>query len=77
VATIAVIDLRFNLKLVTIVIKYRQYGNYSDYIKQLHPMLLRHSNKDDRHRGEVKNQSNHLEAVETNGKARGTWYSKP
>jgi Fic family protein len=42
-----------------------------NYVKQMHAMLLRHSNKDDRHRGEYKTQSNHIEAFDTNGKSLG------
>lgn len=42
-----------------------------NYIKQLHATLLRHSNKDDRHRGEYKTQSNHIEAFDTFGKSLG------
>jgi Fic family protein len=42
-----------------------------NYVKQLHAMLLRHSNKDDRHRGEYKTQSNHIETFDTFGKSLG------
>ena len=53
------------------------FENFNDipltenYIKQLHAMLLRHSNKDDRHRGEYKTQSNHIEAFDPKGKSIG------
>lgn len=42
-----------------------------NYVKQLHAMLLRHSTKDDRHRGEYKTHTNHIEAFDTEGKSLG------
>ena len=42
-----------------------------NYVKQLHAMLLRHSSKDDRHRGEYKTHPNHIEAFDANGKSLG------
>jgi Fic family protein len=42
-----------------------------NYIKQLHGMLLRHSSKDDRHRGEYKNLPNNVEAFDANGRSVG------
>lgn len=42
-----------------------------NYIKQLHGMLLRHSTKDDRHRGEYKKVANHIEAFDADGKSVG------
>lgn len=42
-----------------------------NYVKQLHAMLLRHSNKDDRHRGEYKTHPNHIEAFDAKGKSLG------
>lgn len=42
-----------------------------NYVKQLHAMLLRHSNKDDRHRGEYKTHPNHIEAFDPEGKSLG------
>jgi len=42
-----------------------------NYIKQLHAMLLRHSNKDDRHRGVYKTHPNHIEAFDADGKSLG------
>ena len=53
------------------------FENFSDipvtdnYIKQLHTTLLRHSDKDDRHRGEYKKHSNSVEAFDTDGKSLG------
>lgn len=42
-----------------------------NYIKQLHTMLLRHSTKDARHRGEYKKQPNNVEAFDADGKSVG------
>jgi len=53
------------------------FENFSDipitdnYIKQLHTTLLRHSDKDNRHRGEYKKHSNSVEAFDTKGKSLG------
>jgi Fic family protein len=38
-----------------------------NYVKQLHAMLLRHATKDERHRGEYKKLSNHVEAFDPDG----------
>jgi Fic family protein len=42
-----------------------------NYIKQLHAMLLRHSSKDERHRGEYKKLPNNVEAFDANGRSVG------
>jgi Fic family protein len=42
-----------------------------NYLKQLHGMLLRHSKKDVRHRGQYKVLNNHVEAFGTNGESLG------
>jgi Fic family protein len=42
-----------------------------NYIKQLHAMLLRHSDKDTRHRGEYKKHSNSVEAFAPDGTSLG------
>jgi Fic family protein len=42
-----------------------------NYIKQLHAMLLRHSTKDERHRGEYKKLPNNVEALDADGKSVG------
>lgn len=42
-----------------------------NYIKQLHNILLRHSEKDHRHRGEYKKHSNNVEAFDDKGKSLG------
>ena len=38
-----------------------------NHIKQLHQVLLRHSAKDERHRGQYKTNSNHVAAFDENG----------
>ena len=53
------------------------FENYADipvtenYIKQLHSVLLRHSEKDIRHRGEYKKHSNSVKAFDPEGKSLG------
>jgi len=53
------------------------FENYSDipitenYIKQLHTILLKHSKKDNRHRGEYKKHANSVEAFDPEGKSLG------
>lgn len=42
-----------------------------NHVKQLHQMLLRHSSKDIRHRGEYKKLPNHVEAFDAEGKSLG------
>lgn len=42
-----------------------------NHIKQLHAILLKHSEKDIRHRGEYKKLDNHVVAIDTNGKEIG------
>ena len=42
-----------------------------NHMKQLHQLLLRHSSKDARHRGEYKKLPNHVEAFEENGGSLG------
>ena len=54
------------------------FENYEDipltenYIKQLHMVLLKHSTKDERHRGEYKKDSNRVAAYDSKGKEIGT-----
>jgi Fic family protein len=53
---------------------FQSHGEISlteNYIKQLHTMLLRHSTKDERHRGEYKKHSNSVEAFDETGKSIG------
>lgn len=42
-----------------------------NHMKQLHGLLLRHSSKDERHRGEYKKFPNHVEAFGADGKSKG------
>ncbi len=42
-----------------------------NHIKQLHAILLKHSSKDIRHRGEYKKLDNHVVAIDTKGKEIG------
>lgn len=42
-----------------------------NYIKQLHTILLRHTDKDTRHRGEYKKHPNNVEAFDSDGKSLG------
>lgn len=42
-----------------------------NYLKQLHAMLLRHSTKDERHRGQYKTLSNNVEAFNPDGTSIG------
>ncbi len=42
-----------------------------NHIRQLHQILLRHSSKDERHRGEYKKLDNHVVAVDDSGKEIG------
>jgi Fic family protein len=51
----------------TIFINFKDISITENYIKQLHSSLLRHSNKDERHRGEYKKHSNSVEAFDQLG----------
>ena len=59
------------------------YDNYSDiklsesYIKQLHQMLLKYSNKDERHRGTYKFLSNKVVATYPTGEQRTIFATEP
>jgi Fic family protein len=50
---------------------YEEIKLTDNYIKQLHTMLLKHSNKDERHRGQYKKLDNHVEAFDEIGKSLG------
>ncbi len=53
---------------------FESYGNIpisENHIKQLHQILLKHSSKDARHRGEYKKQPNNVEAFDADGKSVG------
>lgn len=54
------------------------FDNYNEiqltenYIKQMHGVLLRHSSKDERHRGEYKTDTNRVAAYDAGGREIGT-----
>jgi len=50
---------------------YRDIPITENHIKQLHQILLKHSTKDARHRGEYKKLSNNVEAFDADGKSIG------
>jgi Fic family protein len=50
---------------------YNEIPITENYIKQLHASLLRHSDKDTRHRGEYKKHSNSVEAFAPDGESLG------
>lgn len=50
---------------------YEEMSVTENHIKQLHGILLRHSSKDERHRGEYKKFQNHVEAFGPDGKSKG------
>ena len=55
----------------TIIDNFEHISITENYIKQLHISLLRHSGKDERHRGEYKKHSNTVEAFDEVGKSLG------
>lgn len=55
----------------TIFSNFEQIEITDNYIKQLHTILLRHSQKDQRHRGEYKIHSNSVEAFNEEGQSLG------
>lgn len=56
----------------TIFENYNEIPLTENYIKQLHQILLKHSTKDERHRGEYKTDSNRVAAYDADGKEIGT-----
>jgi Fic family protein len=50
---------------------YREIPLSENHVKQLHASLLKHSTKDERHRGEYKKFANHVEAFGSDGKSKG------
>ncbi len=50
---------------------YKDIPLTENHIKQLHGVLLKHSTKDDRHRGEYKKFANSVEAFGPDGKSKG------
>ena len=55
----------------TVFEHYPQIPITENYIKQLHATLLRHSDKDTRHRGDYKKHANNVEAFSPEGKSLG------
>ena len=55
----------------TVLKNFEHISISENYIKQLHTSLLRHSSKDERHRGEYKKHSNSVEAFDDTGKSLG------
>lgn len=55
----------------TIFGSYKEIHLSENHIKQLHGMLLKHSTKDERHRGEYKKFPNSVEAFASDGKSKG------
>lgn len=55
----------------TIFQHYAEIPLTENYIKQLHRDLLQYSEKDNRHRGEYKKHTNHVEAFDPEGKSLG------
>jgi len=50
---------------------WREIPLTENHIKQFHGILLKHSQKDERHRGNYKKLPNHVEAFDENGKSLG------
>jgi Fic family protein len=50
---------------------YEDLSMTENHIRQLHQILLRHSNKDERHRGDYKKLSNHVVAIDEQGREIG------
>lgn len=50
---------------------YEDMAITENHIRQLHQTLLRHSNKDERHRGDYKKLDNHVVAIDEHGKEIG------
>ena len=55
----------------TIFQAYEDMTITENHIRQLHQTLLRHSNKDERHRGDYKKLNNHVVAIDEHGKEIG------
>ncbi len=55
----------------TVFQHYTEIALTENYIKQLHRDLLQYSEKDNRHRGEYKTHTNHVEAFDAAGKSLG------
>ena len=55
----------------TVFQSYNDIPLTENYLKQFHAILLRHSHKDARHRGQYKTLNNHVEAFDANGQSLG------
>jgi len=55
----------------TVFVNWKEIPLSENHIKQLHNDLLKHSGKDERHRGEYKKLNNHVEAFDESGKSIG------
>jgi Fic family protein len=55
----------------TVFSSYEQLPLTENYIQQLHGILLKHSSKDERHRGRYKTLANHVEAFGPEGQSLG------
>lgn len=55
----------------TVFQSYDDISVTENYVQQLHAMLLRHSTKDERHRGRYKTLNNNVEAFDSEGKSLG------
>lgn len=53
---------------------YEDMAITENHIRQLHQTLLRHSNKDERHRGDYKKLDNHVIAIDEHGKEIGVLF---
>ena len=58
--------------LSTIFENYKEINLSENYIRQLHKILLSYTDKDERHRGEYKKDSNRVAAFDANGNEIGT-----
>ena len=59
----------------TVFAHFEDIAPRENQIQQLHRDLLRHSDKDERHRGEYKKLSNHVEAEGAEGKSLGVVFA--
>lgn len=50
---------------------WREIGLTENHVRQLHGVLLKHSDRDQRHRGEYKTLPNHVEAFDPDGRSLG------
>lgn len=59
----------------TVFAHYEELPLTENHLKQLHGILLRHSTKDERHRGQYKTLNNQVEAFGPDGKSRGVIFA--